>query len=81
MKMTAPHGKNLRNGRVSEPGRIYLITCVTPHRVGCINRQHLRSSHECLKFSTHRFSDWLWYHHGDWSCHQRFCNDDVECWL
>jgi REP element-mobilizing transposase RayT len=29
MNTTRPHARNLRNGRVSESGRIYLITCVT----------------------------------------------------
>jgi REP element-mobilizing transposase RayT len=32
MKTTQPHGKDLRNGRISEAGRIYLITCVTDRR-------------------------------------------------
>ena len=32
MNNTTPHGRNLRTGRVSEPGRIYLITCVTDQR-------------------------------------------------
>jgi REP element-mobilizing transposase RayT len=32
MQNTTPHGRNLRTGRVSEPGRIYLITCVTDQR-------------------------------------------------
>jgi len=29
---TTPHAQNLRNGRLSESGRIYLITCVTDQR-------------------------------------------------
>ena len=40
MNPTAPHGKNLRNGRVSEPGRIYLITCVTENRDAIFSEWH-----------------------------------------
>ena len=32
MNNTTPHSRDLRTGRVSEPGRIYLITCVTEQR-------------------------------------------------
>ncbi len=32
MNNTTPHGRNLRTGRISEPGRIYLVTCVTDQR-------------------------------------------------
>ena len=32
MDTTKPHASSLRNGRVSETGRIYLITCVTHER-------------------------------------------------
>lgn len=32
MNTARPHARNLRNGRVSESGRIYLITCVTDKR-------------------------------------------------
>ncbi len=32
MNETGPHGSALRKGRVSETGRIYLITCVTWQR-------------------------------------------------
>src|SRR3989338_4627411 len=30
--MTKPHADNLRKGRVSIPGQIYLVTCVTEDR-------------------------------------------------
>jgi len=32
MRNTKPHGRNLRTGRASEPGHIYLVTCVTDQR-------------------------------------------------
>jgi len=32
MKTTNPHAHNLRKGRFSESGRIYLVTCVTHER-------------------------------------------------
>jgi len=32
MDNSKPHARNLRTARVSEPGRIYLITCVTHQR-------------------------------------------------
>jgi len=32
MKSTTPYAGNLRHGRISEAGRIYLITCVTHQR-------------------------------------------------
>ena len=32
MNTTNPHAHNLRKGRISESGRIYLITCVTHER-------------------------------------------------
>jgi len=32
MNITNPHAGNLRHGRVSETGRVYLITCVTYKR-------------------------------------------------
>lgn len=35
--MQKPHGENLRKGRVSEPGRIYLVTTVTRDRVPWFN--------------------------------------------
>lgn len=32
MNTTRPHARDLRTGRISESGRIYLITCVTDRR-------------------------------------------------
>lgn len=33
MNKSNPHAGHLRHGRVSEPGRVYLITCVTHQRL------------------------------------------------
>ena len=40
MNTTIPHGKNLRNGRASESGRTYLITCVTENRDTIFSEWH-----------------------------------------
>ena len=40
MNTTRPHAQKLRNGRVSESGRIYLITCVTDKRTAVFSEWH-----------------------------------------